>query len=269
MRNERSLDSLCGALAYALGIDAPAQAAEPVQELCDYVDEKLAGRKADRIFMYNPDAVAQWIQEKYPALLEQVAQHTELKISYNSVFPPKTPVCFGTMYTGAQPEVHGIQKYEKPIIRIDTLFDALIRAGKKPVILAATEECSLARIFLDRDMDYFFYDTIEEVNAKTIQLIREDKHDFYVVYNGNYDTMLHDFGPEHVNTLAELRVNDTMFGVFSKLIQAQWKKHDTLVAFAMDHGCHYTPMGKGSHGKDLDADMNIVHHYCAYPKTEG
>lgn len=34
----------------------------------------------------------------------------------------------------------------------------------------------------------------------------------------------------------------------------------------MDHGCHYTPLGKGSHGKDIDADMNICHHYRIYPK---
>jgi len=266
MRNETSLDSLCGALAYAMGIQAPEQAAAPVQALCEYVDEKFAGRKADRIFMYNPDAIGQWIAEKYPELLKQVAKYTELAIPYTTVFPPKTPVCFGTMYTGAQPEVHGIQKYEKPIIRIDTLFDALIRAGKRPAILAATDNCSMARIYLERDMDYFFYDTIEEVNAKAIQLILEDKHDFIAVYNGNYDSELHDFGPENVRTLAELRANDTAFGTFCNLIREHWKQHDTLVAFAMDHGCHYTPLGKGSHGKDIDADMNIVHHYCAYSK---
>lgn len=38
------------------------------------------------------------------------------------------------------------------------------------------------------------------------------------------------------------------------------------LAYAMDHGCHYTPLGKGSHGKDIDADMNICHHYRIYPK---
>ena len=72
MRNVQSLDSLCAALAYAMGIEPPACAAAPVQALCDYVDEKLAGRKADRIFMYNPDAIAQWIQEKYPELIVRV-----------------------------------------------------------------------------------------------------------------------------------------------------------------------------------------------------
>ena len=59
MKNERSLDTLCAALCYAMGIEAPAQAAAPSAELCAYVDEKLAGRKADRIVMFNPDAVAQ------------------------------------------------------------------------------------------------------------------------------------------------------------------------------------------------------------------
>ena len=264
MRNEISLDALCGALAYIMGIEAPEKAAAPEKTLCEYADQIFGGQKADRIFLYNPDAVAQWIQEKYPQLMEQVTKYTDLKVPFSTVFPPKTPVCFGTMYTGAQPEVHGIQKYEKPVIRIDTWFDALIRAGKKPAILATTD-CSMALIFRERDMDYYIYDTIEEVNAKAVQLIREDKHDFIAVYNGNYDEKLHDYGPEHINTLSELRVNDTVFAHFSLLIREAWKHHNTLMGFAMDHGCSYTSMGKGMHGKDLDADMNIVHHYKAYP----
>ncbi len=39
-----------------------------------------------------------------------------------------------TMYTGAQPAVHGITAYAKPVIKIDTIFDALIRAGKNPLL---------------------------------------------------------------------------------------------------------------------------------------
>ncbi|NLB41411.1 MAG: hypothetical protein GX815_03990 [Clostridiales bacterium] len=66
--------------------------------------------------------------------------------------PSVTPVCFDTLYTGAQPEVHGIQKYEKLVIKIDSLFDALIRQGKKPVIIVETN-CSMSKIFLERDMD--------------------------------------------------------------------------------------------------------------------
>ena len=72
--NERSLDTLCGALAYAMGIQPPAHAAEANEALTEYVDNAFGGKKADRVFMYNPDAIAQWIYEKYPTLLREVTE---------------------------------------------------------------------------------------------------------------------------------------------------------------------------------------------------
>lgn len=264
MTNPVSLDTLCAALAYAMGIDAPACAAEKNDSLVQYVDTALQGKKADRIVMYNPDAVAQWIFEKYPAFFKEALRHTELQIPFSTVMPSVTPVCFGTMYTGAQPAVHGIRKYEKPVIRIDTLFDALIRAGKKPVIIAETN-CSLAHIFCEREMDYFIYSTIEEVNAKAAEVILEDKYDFIVVYNGNYDSRMHKTGPESTASLGELRCNVQSFAWIASMIEKHWKSHNTLLGFAMDHGCHEIDGENGSHGLDMDEDLNIVHLYRAYP----
>lgn len=262
--NELSLDTLCASLAYSMGVDAPQCAAQPAEKLNAYVDEKLAGNKADRVFMYNPDAIAEWIYEKYPALMKEVKNRTELEMPFCTVMPSVTPVCFGTMYTGAQPAVHGIRKYEKPVITIDSLFDALIRAGKKPVIIAESN-CSMAKIYLEREMDYFIYDTIEEVNAKAAQVIMEDQYDFVAVYNGNYDTIMHKYGPESVEALSELRANSEAFAMFSVMIEEHWKKHNTLVGFAMDHGCHEIDGGCGSHGLDMPEDLNIVHLYKVYP----
>lgn len=37
-------------------------------------------------------------------------------------------------------------------------------------------------------MDYFILETEDEVNAKATELIMKDQYDFYVVYNGNYDS---------------------------------------------------------------------------------
>lgn len=264
MRNEQSLDGLCAALSYAIGIEPPARAAAPMQALCDYVDETLSGRKADRILIYNPDAVGQWIQEKYPELVKRTTGNTQLHIPLVTVSPSVTPVCFATMYTGAQPEVHGIREYAKPVVRIDTWFDALVRAGKKVALLARTNG-TMAKIYLERPIDYFFYRTAEEINAKATQLIREDQYDVLVVYNSNYDTALHAYGPEDVRSLAELRVSDAAFGMFCNLVREYWPRHDTLVGFAMDHGCHPTPDGKGTHGEDIDEDMNILHHYQIFP----
>ena len=63
--NSQSLDTLCAALAYAMGIEAPSAAAPACEKLTAYIDKTLGGRKADRVFMYNTDAIAEWIYKKY------------------------------------------------------------------------------------------------------------------------------------------------------------------------------------------------------------
>lgn len=268
MSNPISLDRLCAALADAIGVDAPAQAAAPDERLTAYVADTLKGKKADRLFMYNPDAIAQWIYEKYPHLLAGATASCDLALPFCTVMPSVTPVCFGTMYTGAQPAVHGIRKYEKPIIAIESLFDAAIRAGKKCAIVAE-KDCSLSMIYLGKEMDYFIYDTIGEVNAKACELILQDAYDFIVVYNGNYDAVMHRNGPESIAALGEARANDEAFTIFNNLIRQHWKSHNTLVGFAMDHGCHEIDGNLGSHGLDMDEDLNIVHLYKSYPKCDG
>ncbi len=263
--NKTSLDTLCGALCYAMGIEPPKESQPANEILTKYVDEKFKGEKADRIFMYNPDAIAQWIYEKYPQLFEQATAHTEVEVPMVTVMPSVTPVCFGTMYTGAQPCVHGIEKYEKPVIKIDTIFDALIRAGRKPVIVAS-EKCSLGKIYLERDMDYYLIKGAEMANAKMAELILKDEHDFYIVYNGNYDSTMHKTGPESIDALSEIRANCRAFGMFSEMIKEHWKGHNTLVGFAMDHGCHEIDDNCGAHGLDMVEDLNIVHLYKGYNK---
>ena len=262
MKNPNSLDSLCAALSYAMDINAPEHAANPNSDLCNYVDDALCGEKADRIFMYNPDAIAQWIYEKYAPMFSEVKDMTDIETPFCTVLPSVTPVCFGTMYTGAQPEVHGIRAYKKPVITIDTIFDALIRAGKKPAIVSTGND-SMSKIYLERDMDYFICGSIEQANAKAAELIIEDKYDFIAVYNGNYDSAMHRFGPESNEALGELRANVRTFGIFYELIAKHWKSHNTLVGFAMDHGCHEIDGNCGSHGIDTEEDLNIVHLYKA------
>ena len=265
MINETSLDRLCAALAEAMGITPPENANAADTRLTEYVNEKFSGESADRIFMYNPDAVAQWIYEKYPSFFKEAVERTEIEIPYRTVMPSVTPVCFGTMYTGAQPEVHGIVKYEKPVIRIETIFDALIKAGKK-VAIVAVEKCSIANIFLERELDYYIYNSYDAANAKAAELILKDEHDFIVLYNGNYDSRMHKTGPESADSLGELRANVRTFAMLSEMIKEHWQSHNSLVGFAMDHGCHEIDEGCGSHGLDMEEDLNIVHLYKAYPK---
>lgn len=267
--NSNSLETICAALAYAMGINPPGCASEKNSELANYIDKKFDGEKADRIVMYNPDAIAQWVYKKYPEYFCDVKRQTDVEIYLSAVMPSVTPVCFGTMYTGAQPKVHGIQKYEKPVITIESIFDALIAAGKKPALVSYGTS-SLSRIFLERDMDYYQFEDggISVVNAKAMELILRDEHDFIVIYNGNYDSVMHKNGPESARSLAELRVNDHIFSCISEMIKMHWKNHNTLVGFAMDHGCHEIDGGCGSHGLDMPEDMNIVHLYKGYSREK-
>ena len=128
-KSVNSLDTICAAIAYAMGIEPPEFAAQKNSELAEYIDRVFGGEKADRVVMYNPDAVARWVYEKYAPVFNKVKSRTGIEVPLAAVMPSVTPVCFATMYTGAQPAIHGIQQYEKPVITIDTLFDALIRAG--------------------------------------------------------------------------------------------------------------------------------------------
>jgi predicted AlkP superfamily pyrophosphatase or phosphodiesterase len=258
-----SLTTVCAALCYALGIDAPEFADTANKQLCEFVDRAFLGEKADRVFMYNPDAIAAWVYEKYNAVFENSKKYTDLELLLDCVMPSVTPVCFATMYTGANPEIHGIQSYVKPVITIDTIFDALIRNFKKPAIVSTGSD-SMSKIFLEREMDYFIFDSIEQANAKACELIREDNYDFIAVYNGNYDTVMHKFAPESSEALFELKANVDAYTCFCELIEKHWKNHNSLVGFAMDHGCHEIDGGCGSHGLDMPEDIEIVHLYKAF-----
>ena len=83
--NSVSLDTICAALTYAMGIEAPACAAAPNEALCAYVDKALGGKKADRVFMYNPDAIAQWVYEKYPQLFTEAKARLGLELPFCTV----------------------------------------------------------------------------------------------------------------------------------------------------------------------------------------
>lgn len=96
--NDISLTHLCASLASAIGIEPPAQADTPIPAL-DALVQRTCG-KANRIFMYNPDAIAMWLCDKYREWYEPIFRNTSLTLPLCTVMPSVTPVCFGTMYTG-------------------------------------------------------------------------------------------------------------------------------------------------------------------------
>jgi len=258
--NSACITSVAATVLNAMGVSACEGMEEANPIVMKAMKKRLMGEKADRVFMYNPDAVALWLYQKYTHLFEKACVSSDLAIPLLSVMPSVTPVCFASIYSGLMPEKHGIRRYEKPVLSVETVFDALAKAGKKCAIVSTAGD-SISMIFLNRDMDYFIYPTVDEVNEKARELIEEDRYDLIVVYNGNYDSTMHKNGPEAQVSLDVLKMNCETYAAYVSQIESAWKNHNVLYAFAPDHGCHEIDGDCGSHGLDMHEDMNVIHFY--------
>lgn len=256
MYNAIPMESTCATIAAILQIAPPTDANAPCDLVVNYVQKRLP--VVERVVMYNPDAIALHLWQKYPALYMPVLDLEPLPIPICTVMPSVTPVCFASMYTGVSPAVHGIRKYEKPVLTHDTIFDCCIRAGKKCAIVS-TEGDSISKIFLERDMDYFIYPTMDEVNEKAHTSVLADTYDLLVIYNTNFDSIMHRHGPESSEALTALNGNCKEYATLASLIAQTGRK--TVLAFAPDHGCHEIDGGAGSHGLDMEEDLNILHFW--------
>ena len=233
---------------------------KPNAAITALAEKKLSGKTVDRTIIYNPDAVALWVWQKYTAKFASAMVRSDIAMPMLSVMPSVTPVCFASMYTGVMPDVHGIKKYEKPVLTTETLFDRFIKAGKKAAIVS-TKNDSISVIFLEREMDYFIYDTPEEVNKKALEIIDEDKYDLVVIYNGDYDSTMHKFGPESDEALARLDKNIAFYAEMVDKIHTRLADKTVFYGFCPDHGCHEIDGECGSHGLDMEEDMNVIHFY--------
>ncbi|MBE6772470.1 MAG: alkaline phosphatase family protein, partial [Ruminococcaceae bacterium] len=113
------------------GIEIPENIENPNPVITALAEKKLGSKSVDRIVIYNPDAVALWIYQKYTEMFTKAALCSDIALPMLSVMPSVTPVCFASMYSGVMPDIHGIKKYEKPVLSVNTIFDSYIKAGKK------------------------------------------------------------------------------------------------------------------------------------------
>lgn len=264
--NSNSLARFAATMSRAMGIEPPACAEPEIDWVCEALSD-LCKEGFDRVLIHNPDAVGMWLYEEHPDAFVPVLKHTNLTVPFKSPMPSYTPVCFGTMYTGAMPDKHGIQKYEQPIIQIDTFFEAVIRAGKKVAILSV-ERASMSKIFLGKGVDIYNCHSEAEIVAKAKELILADTYDVLCVYTFMFDTLNHRHGPYAKETVDALYTQGVYFDTLVSCAKRNWKKHNILFTFSPDHGVHLAPEGtlntkgkpiKGNHGTDSSQDLNILH----------
>jgi hypothetical protein len=218
--------------------------------------------KITRCLLYAPDAVGgRWLQKKYNDIFATVENASDVKVELLSVYPPKTPVCFASMFTGATPQVHGVVWPARPVLKCDTIFDAMLRAGKR-VAIAAVAGSSIDTMYKGRDIDYYSENYDEEVIARTMELVNRNEHDFIVSYNQEYDDKLHQGGPETKEAIEAVERHCRNFIRLAEAAGEGWKGHKSLITFCPDHGGHFDKAGqKGTHGENIPEDMEICHFF--------
>lgn len=261
------MTQVAATLSKCAGVNPPEASGEAISLVTNLADHTFgAGKKPDRMLIYNPDAIAMWLYQKYTNDFMPVLEKTQLAVPVQTVLPSVTPVCFGTMYTGVMPSVHGIQTYEKHIINHESFFDVLSREHKKTAIVAV-EDSSMAIIFGGRAIDYYLLPYDQDVNQKAEELIKQDEYEVIVVYNQEYDDVMHDTYPESEVSMAALKHHIEAFSKLTDAVLEHWSRHDSMVSWITDHGIHTDEHGKGDHGTFMEDDLNVMHFYGAYAKT--
>ena len=256
-----SISAVTPTVCRLMGVFPPKDSsAEPIPEVLELCSRTYRG-KADRVLLYAPDALSVWLYERYKALYTPINAIAPLRVPMRSVMPTKTPVCYASMFTGAQPEVHGIRKPERPVLTCDTLFDALARAGRQ-VAIAAVKGSSIDLIFRNRKITYFTEEYDPQVNDRVLKILSD--FDFILAYNQEYDDLMHGSTPTSPQAVEALKRHIGSFRALGEAY-ANTVRGNRVIGFVPDHGTHIDPVsGKGTHGTDSPEDMNVYHFWGAY-----
>ncbi|NHJ84025.1 MAG: hypothetical protein FK734_01100 [Asgard group archaeon] len=260
-----TIASLTPTICQLMDVQKPNISEAPViKEVIDFT-EKVVKSKIDKCLIYAPDALGLNFYNKYKDKFQPVEEYTNFSVDLCSIFPPKTPVCFASMFTGAMPDVHGIKEYTKPILKCETIFDSFIAAGKKVAIIAVRNS-SLDIIFQERKLDYYSEEYDPEVIVRTMECLVEDDYDLLIVYQQEYDDALHKTSPESEDALKAADNHISQFVKVAKLVEKIWEKYNHMVIFTPDHGAHFDQeKGIGFHGDNIPDDMLIKHFYTIKP----
>lgn len=253
------LKQWAGIVAECVGTEVPEEFAPAVPWITKILKERLGGR-ADRAVLYHADAVGQYIWQKYTNLFAPVYKYTSMAIPFLSTVESVTPVAHASMYTGLDPEGHGIQTYTRPQLECVTLYDLWIKEGKK-VAIVAQEDSTFLHIFKGRKLDYFEEKNGLAVQEKALELIDTDQYDIISVHTFDYDNAAHAFGPESKQGLNAISLEAEGFQRIAKALENYRGKHKILLTYSPDHGQHLTEGGTGSHGSKMLEDMNVLHFF--------
>ena len=261
-RCDNSVGDLTPTVCTITGTRLPEQCgAETIAAIADQT-ERVTGKPdgIEKVLIFCPDAAGEVQRQRLPELFNRVEKIAGFRFLSASVMPSVTPVCFATIFSGASPEVHGIRKYDKPVLTVETLFDVLAEAGKEVAILSINT-CSIDCIFRKRKIDYYSLRSDALVHEMTRKLIADSKYDVILSYFTDYDALSHKHGSWSSEAVGAL---ETAVGYFETLVadtEKFWASDNRAVIWAPDHGNHMVDENSAGHGQNIADDMVVNHYY--------
>ncbi len=269
LRNKHGLSNSTGQVTPTIcalcGVTPPETCAlAALSDVLEAGKTKLEGQKVEKVLIFAGDAIGDFLVQKYPDDFQTLRDASDLMVKGANVLPSVTPVCFGTIFTGAGPEVHGIQKYndkynEHPL-KAATLFDAFAQAGKKVVIISS-KNCSIDLIFRGRPINYVTTENSQESVDTARKLLKESDYDLILCYDGNYDSTMHQKGVFAPESLDAMRGTIRYYLELLTVTDEVWADKNRVTVFISDHGAHDLENGRGSHGSDSASDAIVDHFY--------
>ena len=261
-QREHSIADLAPTVCELMGVPVPAQnAATPLAGVIDQAGHIFSGSgKAEKILLFCADAFGDYQQSHAPEIFERIRKIAGMKVESVSVMPSVTPVCYGSIFTGTAPSIHGITKYEKPVLTVETIFDTLAAAGKKVAIISSNN-CSIDCIFRKRPVDYFSLRDDELSFDMTVQALRTMDYDVIISYMGGYDSIAHRTGVFSDEAMVQLELGAERFEKLAALTDEVWAGKNRVVALIPDHGQHHISENRGGHGENCEEDMLVSHYY--------
>ena len=259
---DHSIADLTPTFCELFGIEKPETCvATPIASVVDHAGHIMDGiGKTKKAVLFCADACAD-VQNQYrPDVFERVKAVAGIQVKSVAVMPSVTPVCYGSIFTGTPPSVHGIKKYERPVLEVPTLFDSMANAGLN-VAIVSYNHCSIDLIVRQRKVDYYSFRTDEMAFQRTLQLIKEDSYDVIVCYMTGYDSVAHKTGVDSPESKEQLGLAAERFEAISAAMDEYWKDYHRVLTFVPDHGQHPVAPTQGSHGENCAEDMLVSHYY--------
>lgn len=249
--------TICG----LFGIPEPAACgALAIAPIVDQAARTMGEGNMEKVVLFCCDAMGEHQREHFPEVFERIEKVAPFRIPSVAVMPSVTPVCYGTIFTGAAPCVHGIQKYEKPVLAVETLFDVLASAGKN-VAIVAVNNCSIDTIFRKRNVDYYSFRTDQQSFDCTLELMQKNCYDLIVSYMTDYDALQHKTGCFSPECTRQAYLAAERFEQLAVFMDECWQEYNRSLVFVPDHGGHLIESNCGTHGFDIPEDMLVSHYY--------